>query len=82
MPLTDIIQDRKKDASVKDIFHLQPLQRIHLYSNLQYEIQATGNGRNIWILWGISMLVLTLALANYFNISTADTLWVLPYMKT
>lgn len=72
--LTGIIRDRKIDAPVKDVFRLQPLQNIHLYSNLLYEIKVTGNGKNIWILMGISILILVLAWANYFNISTSTTL--------
>ncbi|GJM30256.1 MAG: ABC transporter permease [Cyclobacteriaceae bacterium] len=72
--LTKLVRDRKQNAGIKDEFHLQPLQEIHLYSNLQYELQATGNGKNIWVLWAISMLVLALACANYFNISTATAL--------
>jgi len=72
--LSNLVMDRKKEEHTEADFLLQPLRDIHLYSNLQYELKATGNGKNIWTLLGISLLILALAWANYFNISTATTL--------
>ncbi|MEN0048550.1 MAG: ABC transporter permease [Bacteroidota bacterium] len=72
--LTQTIAQRKATNSVRDVFQLQPLHDIHLYSDLQYEITATGKGNNIWILFGIAVLILLLAWINHFNIATSDVI--------
>ncbi|MEM1324908.1 MAG: ABC transporter permease [Bacteroidota bacterium] len=72
--LTQTIAQSKATNSVQDVFQLQPFHDIHLYSDLQYEITATGKGNNIWILFGIAVLILLLAWINHFNIATADVL--------
>ena len=69
--LTALVPDHKKGGAVRDVFTLQPLKNIHLYSDLQYEMKASGGGGKIWTLLTISILILVLAWANYINISTA-----------
>ncbi|NER85306.1 MAG: hypothetical protein F6K42_38590, partial [Leptolyngbya sp. SIO1D8] len=71
LQLTELVTTRKKVDLVSDVFTLQQLYEIHLYSDLQYELKATGGGVKIWILLGISMLILVLTWANYFNLSVA-----------
>lgn len=69
--LTELIAPRKEDAGIKDVFQFQNLEDIHLYSDLQYEITATGKGNNIWTLFGIAVLILLLAWINHFNLFSA-----------
>lgn len=52
-------------------YFLQPLQDIHLGSNLRYEIEPTGNKSNVLIFGFIGLLVLLLACINYINLSTS-----------
>ena len=49
---------------------LQPLRDIHLYSNLSQEISIGGNGKLVWFLGVIAVLILLIAYINYLNLST------------
>jgi len=55
---------------------LQPLEDIHLYSNLAYEIEpdSQGDGRAVQVLKLIAVFILVLAWVNYINLSTARAL--------
>jgi len=50
---------------------LQPLEDIHLHSKLDYEIQANGDIKNIYIFGAIALFVLIIAAINFINLSTA-----------
>ncbi len=50
---------------------LQPLEDIHLYSKLDYEIQANSNVTSIYIFGAIAVFVLIIAIINFINLSTA-----------
>ncbi len=50
---------------------LQPLTDIHLYSNLDYEIEANSNIDSIYIFSAIAFFVLLIAAINFINLSTA-----------
>ncbi|HVI45815.1 MAG TPA: ABC transporter permease [Chitinophaga sp.] len=50
---------------------LQPLQDIHLYSNLDYEISPNGNIVYIRIFLFTGFLILLIACINYMNLATA-----------
>ena len=52
-------------------YHLQPLTRIHLHSNLQGEIQSNGNITTVRVFSLIALLILVIAGINYTNLSTA-----------
>ena len=52
-------------------YKLQPLLDIHLHSNLQYEIEATGNIAQVYIFTTIGVFILLLAGINYVNLSIA-----------
>ena len=52
-------------------YKLQPLSDIHLRSNLQYEIAATGNAKQVYIFSTIAIFILLLAAINYTNLATA-----------
>ncbi|MEM9327288.1 MAG: ABC transporter permease [Bacteroidota bacterium] len=53
------------------VFHLQPLQSIHLYSDFTYEPQIHGSAESIRFLTIIAVFVLVMAWINYINLSTA-----------
>jgi putative ABC transport system permease protein len=55
---------------------LQPLEDIHLYSNLAYEVEpdSQGDGRAVQVLKLIAVFILVLAWVNYINLSTARAL--------
>ena len=50
---------------------LQPLREIHLYSDLQYEAVPNGNAYFVYLLLTIGVVTLSIAYANYINISSA-----------
>jgi putative ABC transport system permease protein len=54
-------------------YKLQPLSDIHLRSNLQYEIAATGNAKQVYIFSTIAIFILLLAGINYTNLATAKS---------
>lgn len=51
---------------------LQPIDEITLYSNLDWEMSETGNGKILYALLFIAFLVLGIAWINYINLSTAQ----------
>ncbi|MEM9718139.1 MAG: FtsX-like permease family protein [Bacteroidota bacterium] len=55
-------------------FHLQPLEEAHLYSDFEYEIGQTNNGKAIAALLGIGIFILFIAWINYVNLTTARSL--------
>lgn len=57
----------KEDVTLE----LQPLESIHLYSRLDYEIQANSDAKNIYIFGAIAIFVLIIAAINFINLSTA-----------
>lgn len=50
---------------------LQPLTSIHLYSDMDYEIQPNGNINYIYIFSAIGLFILAIASINFMNLSTA-----------
>ncbi len=52
-------------------FFLQPLEDIHLHSNLTSEMQVNGNEQTIEVLQLVAVFILVLALINYLNLSVA-----------
>ena len=55
----------------KDVLGLQPLQSIHLHSDLAEEPEPNGDARIVWFMSLIGLLVLIIAWINYVNLSTA-----------
>ncbi|MGB3585292.1 MAG: ABC transporter permease [Tunicatimonas sp.] len=58
-------QNRREDLL------LQPLESIHLYSDLQNEAETNGNAKVIFSLLIIASFILIIAWINYVNLSTA-----------
>jgi len=64
------LNDRNVEKSYS-IFYMQPLEDIHLTSNLKWELEPNGDRRyvNIFILIGI--FIILIASINYMNLATA-----------
>jgi putative ABC transport system permease protein len=52
-------------------FSLQPLQRIHLYSDLVAELAPTSDIKYVYIFSAIAFFILVIASINFMNLSTA-----------
>lgn len=50
---------------------LWPIQDIHLYSNLDSEIEANGNIDYVYIYAAVALFILLIACINFMNLSTA-----------
>jgi putative ABC transport system permease protein len=59
------------EQSANTDYFLQPLQDIHLHSNLEEELKVNGNATHITFLLIIAALILLVALVNYINLTTA-----------
>lgn len=66
MNLTDLQQKENHY-----VIRLQPIEHIHLFSNLKYEISQNVNFHTFMILAGISILIILIGCINYANLSTA-----------
>jgi len=63
-------QGDKVSGSVEK-FHLQPLEKAHLYSDFEYEVGKTGSATVVWGLLIIALFIIVIAWVNYINLSTA-----------
>lgn len=52
-------------------FFLQPLEEIHLQSQLSGELQPNGNAKLVNVLQWVALIILALAVINYLNLSVA-----------
>ena len=55
----------------RDELLLQPLRSIYLYSDLNQEAEANGNGQAVRFLLVIAFFILAIAWINYINLATA-----------
>ncbi|WP_323756327.1 ABC transporter permease [Roseivirga sp.] len=55
-------------------FHLQPLADVHLYSDYEYEIHETSDGKMVWVLIIIAGFIIIMAWVNYVNLTTSKSL--------
>ena len=52
-------------------YHLMPLRDIHLHSDKTFEFEANGNINYVYIFSVIALFILTIACANFMNLSTS-----------
>lgn len=52
-------------------YKLQPLTDIHLYSNFMGEPEPNGDGKTVYLLFGIAFFIVVIAWVNYINLATA-----------
>lgn len=70
--LPDFVQKYFPEFIRDDVtLELQPLEDIHLYSKLDYEIQANSEMNIIYIFGCVAIFVLVIAAINFINLSTA-----------
>lgn len=62
---------KKNEPIVKAGFVLQPLERIHLYSNFLADIGGHGNAQNVYIFGVVAIFILVVACLNFMNLATA-----------
>jgi putative ABC transport system permease protein len=52
-------------------FYLQPLRKIHLYSDLLGELEPTSDAKYVYIFSAIAAFIIIIACINFMNLSTA-----------
>jgi putative ABC transport system permease protein len=62
---------KKNEAVLKVAFILQPLSRVHLYSNFLADIPGHGNAQNVYIFMVVAVFILVVACLNFMNLATA-----------
>jgi putative ABC transport system permease protein len=62
---------KKNESVLKVGFVLQPLTRIHLYSNFLADIAGHGNAQNVYIFMVVAVFILVVACLNFMNLATA-----------
>lgn len=63
--------DKYIGRSSKKIYIIQPLKRIHLYSQVNKEISQNNDIRYIYLFTAVGFIILLIACINYINFSTA-----------
>jgi putative ABC transport system permease protein len=69
--LTTMTTEHLGNNSPLQTVHLQPMDRIHLYSFRDFGLASSGDIQSILILTGIALLVLIVACVNFANLTTA-----------
>ena len=60
-----------QDFADRYTYHLQPIERVHLYSNVDYGFRGFGDVRYVYGVGIGGLFVLLIACVNYINLSTA-----------
>lgn len=55
-------------------YHLQPLQKIHLISDMEGELRPNGSLKAVYIFSLVAIFILALACINFINLSTARSM--------
>ncbi|MBN2244986.1 MAG: ABC transporter permease, partial [Candidatus Aminicenantes bacterium] len=63
-----------KKNNIESRLVLQPIEKIHLHSNINGEISANGNIKYVYLFSSIAFLILIIACINYMNLGTARSL--------
>jgi len=67
--IANFIQDHSSITTTE--IHLQPIKKIHLYSNLVGDVEDNGNIKHVYIFSIIAFFVLFIACINFMNLTTA-----------
>ena len=62
---------KKNESVLKVGFVLQPLAKVHLYSNFLADIPGHGNAQNVYIFMVVAVFILVVACLNFMNLATA-----------
>ncbi|SHI03362.1 putative ABC transport system permease protein [Chryseolinea serpens] len=60
-----------KGSEAKELMLLQPLEDIHLHSDVGYELEPNGSYQTVYFLSVIAFIILVIAWVNYVNLATA-----------
>jgi putative ABC transport system permease protein len=63
--------DELKEQNAEMIFNLQPLDKLHLFSDYSDEFEINGNWKTTYLLFIVALLILIIAWINYINLSTS-----------
>lgn len=63
--------ERLKQRGITDNYYLQPIEDIHLKSNIEYETDEPGNQKAVNILFAFAIFFLLVAWINYINLTSA-----------
>jgi putative ABC transport system permease protein len=62
---------RKNSENGTNVFYTQPLEKIHLGSNLKWELEANSDKLYVYVFALIALFVILIACINYINLTTA-----------
>ncbi|HEX6892892.1 MAG TPA: ABC transporter permease, partial [Chryseolinea sp.] len=62
---------KKNENVLKVAFILQPLSKVHLYSNFLADLPGHGNAQNVYIFMVVAVFILVVACLNFMNLATA-----------
>ena len=69
------VQKKFEEATptgMRNVFSLQPLSQIHLYSHFNFDISGSnGDVRTVWLIAAVGFLILLIACFNFMNLATA-----------
>jgi len=69
--INDCFKKHKSPAKNIAKYTLQPLSRIHLYSNFKFDIEGNSDIQYVYIFTIIAIFILLIACINFMNLSTA-----------
>lgn len=69
--VTQFLDERRAAGDQVRTLDLMPLTDLHLYADLAYALDPTGDIRYVWIFGALAVLVLLVACINYMNLATA-----------
>jgi putative ABC transport system permease protein len=64
----------KKEDAPHFTFNLQPITKIHLFSNKDRELEMNGDIKTVWLFVLVGMVILIIAIINYSNLNIASYL--------
>ena len=70
-PYVDGVYKKINWSGASAVYHLLPLEKIHLSPALMGEAEPHGDGKSVYLLAGIAIFVIIIAWINYINLSTA-----------
>lgn len=60
-----------KEQNAEMVFELQSIDKIHLFSDFNDELEINGNWKTTYSLFAVAILILIIAWINYINLSTS-----------
>ncbi|MBV8389332.1 MAG: ABC transporter permease, partial [Mucilaginibacter sp.] len=71
VPYVNDVYKKINWSGASAVYHLLPLEQIHLSPNLMIEAEPHGDGKSVYLLAGIAIFVIIIAWINYINLATA-----------